>query len=457
MSLSDEPGLPGLFLEWSVEPKSLIQIVSEDEFLPLVQEPSAFFFRIYNSFVSRLDKGKEISRKFYSNLIQEAEFLESFLDEFGARENKRWTFFTEYVACIRNLGITAFFIKHLLDRYPYYNLRESEEENERFIREAQKALKFLNRSILNLYQQVIESGQANGLAFNKEAVSAHEFADIEANRRLPRNISEDEVKNEEERITDLCDKIQKVCRMMEKVKVEPTEDLAELKKLIPSRIDEKRARGFKELVHSVQSDYDTYVKNTKIEQENTIVKNLRGYISMSLHLLEGVLWLCHFYERHEDDIRGGECKQRITEMVDKSILLGTILNFCFRYSLHFLRKANELSEEIAAKFVKILRVELPIPKPLGFHARPSTYISLIARQHGEDLFLIVDDEKFNCKSVMSLLQAGGAVADRGYQTVHFEGSKRVLDHIKILAKHNYCEDGVIPKKLSYLRELRNTA
>ncbi len=455
--MPDAPGFQGLIVERTVEPKSLIQIVSEDEFLPLVQEPSAFFFRIYNSFAFRLKKGKEISRKFYSNLIQEAEFLESFLDEYGARENRQWSFFTEYVACIRNLGITAFFIKHLLDRYPYYNLRETEEEQQRFLTESQKSLKFLNRSILNLYQQVIVAGKTNGLAFNEEAVSAHEFADIEANRRLPRNISEDEVKNEEERITDLCDKIQKVCRMMEKVKVHTTEDLKELKKLIPSRIDEKRARGFKELVHSVQSDYDTYVKNTRIEQENNVIKNLRGYISMTLHLLEGVLWLCHFYERHEDDIRGGECKQRITEMVDKSILLGTTVNFCFYYSLHFIRKANELADEIAAKFVKTARVELPIPKPLGFHARPSTYISLIARQHGEDLFLIVDDEKYNAKSVMSLLQAGGAVADKGYQTVYFEGSKRVLEHVKILAKHNYCEDGVIPKKLSYLRELRDTA
>ncbi|NIR52076.1 hypothetical protein GWO43_25995, partial [candidate division KSB1 bacterium] len=80
-----------------------------------------------------------------------------------------------------------------------------------------------------------------------------------------------------------------------------------------------------------------------------------------------------------------------------------------------------LSKELIKNFVKVVRYQLPIPKPLGFHARPSTYISLIIRKHDSDAFLVVDGEKFNARSVMSLLQAGGAIADKGYQEVVFEG------------------------------------
>ena len=178
---------------------------------------------------------------------------------------------------------------------------------------------------------------------------------------------------------------------------------------------------------------------------------------MTLHLLEVVLWLSHFYERHEDEIRAGECKRKIADMVDKGQLLSLVVNFAFQYSLQFILKGSELAEEILKQFVKVGRVEVPIPKPLGFHARPSTYISLISRNYNEDLFLIVDDEKFNSKSVMSMLQAGGTIADKGYQTVIFEGSKRVLDDVKILAKHNYCEEQEIPEQLNYLKELRNSA
>jgi len=440
-----------------VKPKSLVKIISEEEFLILVQEPSEFFFKIYNSFASKFESGKDVSRKFYSNLIQEAEFLESFLDEFGARENKEWSFFTEYVACIRNLGISAFFIKHLLDRYPYYNLRDSQDGFSHFQSRAQDALNFLNKSILNIYQEVISSAKNKGLVFPEESVSPHEFSDIESNKRLPKNIAEDEVKNEDERIVEICEKIQEVSRKMEKVKIQPTQELTALKKLVPFKINETRARAFKEMVHSVQSDYDTYVKHTRLEQKHSMIKNLRGHISMTLHLLEVVLWLSHFYERHEDEIRVGECKRKIAEMVDKGKLLSLVVNFGFQYSLYFITKGSELAEDILKEFVKVGRIEVPIPKPLGFHARPSTYISLVARRYNEDLFLIVDDEKFSSKSVMSMLQAGGTIADKGYQTVIFEGSKRVLDDIKILAKHNYCEEQEIPPQLMYLKELRDSA
>jgi phosphotransferase system HPr-like phosphotransfer protein len=440
-----------------VEPKSLVQFVSEEEFLALVQEPSAFFFKFYNSFASKMELGKGISRKFYSNLIQEAELLESFLDEFGARENKKWSFFTEYVACIRNLGISAFFIKHLLDRYPFYNLEKSNESYDQFQSHAQNALEFLNLSILNIYKEVTQAATSNGLIFPAESVSPNEFSDIESNKRLPRNIAEDEVKDEEEQIIELCDKIQEVAEKMQKIKINYSDDLDTLKKMIPYKINERKARALKEDVHSLQSDYDTYIKNTKLEYGYPMIKNLRGHISMTLHLMEVVLWLCHFYERHEDEIRPGECKSKITEMVSKTELLSQIINFGFYYSKHFLSNGGELAEEIIKNFIKIGRIEVPIPKPLGFHARPSTYVSLIARQYDEDLFLVVDDEKFSSKSVMSMLQAGGAIADKGYQTVIFEGSTRVLDDIKILAEHNYCEEQDIPPQLSYLRELKNSA
>jgi phosphotransferase system HPr-like phosphotransfer protein len=440
-----------------VKAKSLVKIIREDEFLLLAHKPSAFFFKIYNSFASKMQKGQDVSRKFYSNLIQEAEFLESFLDEFGARENKEWAFFTEYVACIRNLGISAFFIKHLLDRYPYYTLRESKESFSGFQTQADSALDFLNNSIMNIYKEVIATAKENGLDFPEESVSSNEFSDIESNKRLPKNITEDDVKDEEERIVEICEKIQEVAKQMGKIKISPTNDLKELKKLVPFKINETRSRAFKEMVHSIQSDYDTYVKHTKLEYENPSIKNLRGHISMTLHLLEVVLWLTHFYERHEDEIRAGECKRKIAEMVDKCQLLRQVVNFGFQYSLRFIVKGSEVAEEILKQFVKVGRIEVPIPKPLGFHARPSTYISLISRNYNEDLFLVVDDEKFNSKSVMSMLQAGGTIADKGYQTVIFEGSKRVLDDIEILAKHNYCEEQEIPEQLGYLKEMRNSA
>jgi phosphotransferase system HPr-like phosphotransfer protein len=434
-----------------MEAKSLIQIISEDEFLPIVQEPSRLFFKISDIFCDKLENKKEITRKFYSSLIQETEYLESVLDEYGARENKLWSFFAEYVASIRNLAIAAFYVKHILDRYPYYNLGESEEDSRIFHEAANKILKFLNHSINDLRVEVVKTGQLNGLEILKGPFSLNEFSEIEANKRLPKTILEDEVKGEQERVLDLCQKYRKVAKMVNEIRFESTETLESFRHIIPSKVDEKLVRMFKELVHSVQSEYDTYVKNTRMEQSVEKLKKMRGYISMPLHLLEVVLWLCHFYERHEDDIRPGECKQQIAKMVNKDILLSHIFNFGFYYSKFYLQKGDKIVKEILSGIVEIVRAEVPVPHPLGFHARPSTYLSLIARHHEGELYMIIEDEKYNAKSVMSLLQAGGILADKGYANVTLEGTRQVINDVKILAQNNYCEEGEFPRALSYLR------
>jgi len=434
-----------------MEAKSLIQIIAEDEFLPILQEPTRPFIKISALFCEKLKNKKEVSRKFYSSLIQETEYLECFLDEYGARENKTWSFFSEYVACIRNLTIAAFYLKHILDRYPYYSLGESEEDSLEFHKAAYQLLEFLNNSIQNLRAEVISTGRANGLIISDGPFSQDDFSEIESNKRLPRTILEDEVKGEQERILDLCQKYKKVAQMVNDAGFERSEDLEKFRHIIPDQLDEKLVRMFKELVHSVQSEYDTYVKNTRIEQSVEELKNMRGYISMPLHLLEVVLWLCHFYERHEDEIRHSECRQKISQMVNKDVLLGQIFNFGIYYSKFYLQKGDKFVRKILGNFIEIVRAEVNVPHPLGFHARPSTYISLIARHHEGELNMIIDDDKFNAKSVMSLLQAGGLLADKGYKQVTMEGSRQAINDVKILAQNNYCEEGEFPQSLNYLR------
>jgi phosphotransferase system HPr (HPr) family protein len=137
-------------------------------------------------------------------------------------------------------------------------------------------------------------------------------------------------------------------------------------------------------------------------------------------------------------------------------VLKPLFEFGLYYCDVFLQMGNRVAEEVLNYFVRPIQYELPIPKPLGFHARPATYISLIVREHGTDVFVRVNGQKFSAKSVLSLLEAGGHIADQGLETVVFEGDKRVLDDIKILADHNYCEDQELPKELNYVRILRNT-
>lgn len=434
-----------------MEPKSLIQIISEEEFLILLQDRCGSFFRTFNALGEISEAASGVTRKFYSSLNQEAEWLESFLDEHGARENKTWARFTEYVASIRNLVKAAFFCRHITDRYPYYKLRDSEETQQQFFKDAAAVQKFLNKSIINLFEEVIREGKKNDLSVPENSVNPEGFGEVEANKRLPRNTEGDEVVEQEERIIDLLEKLSGVEATMQSMNIEPTQDPEILRHLVPGKLDEKKARMLMNLIHSTQSEFDTYIKSTPLEQTHEEFKGIRGYISMPLHLLEMMIWMIHFYERHEDDIRKGEAKTVISSLVTKSELLAHVVNFCFFYTLYYVREGGKLSRKVLKVFVKTVRYELSVPEPLGFHARPSTYVSKIVRRYDSEAWLIIDDEKYDARSVMSLLQAGGVLADKGYKTAVFEGDRRVLDDIKILASHNYCEEKEVPEELDYLR------
>lgn len=432
--------------------ESLDKVISEEEFLPLIQEASSEFFKIYNFIVS---DSNELTKKFYSNLMNEADHFEIFLDDHGARENRTWIFFTELVASIRNFAIVSFQLKHIIDRYPDYNIWDSENERREFITEAVKTLDFFNEAIKSLFKSASIEATSLKVVIPKDIINKEEFKEVTVKKHLPSNAEEERVINEEERILELSRKYRKVAKILKEENLGRRRNVDELTDFIPSKMDEKKAQKIKNIIRSVQSDYDTYVKNTTIERTNENLKRLRGHISLPLHLMEIARWLSHFYERHENQIRKGEVKEKIARIVDKNIILNMIVNFALFYSDKYLQKGNAIAENILTSYIKNVRYELPVPHPLGFHARPSTYISLIVNEHGTDVSIIADGQRFNAKSVLSIMEAGGLVADKGLKTVIFEGDERVLKDLKILAENNYCEECDIPRELNYLRILRN--
>ena len=63
-----------------------------------------------------------------------------------------------------------------------------------------------------------------------------EFSDIKSNKRLPRNVAEDEVKDEEERVIEVCEKIKHISRLMNDSKISQIEDIKKLKLVVLQKI-----------------------------------------------------------------------------------------------------------------------------------------------------------------------------------------------------------------------------
>jgi phosphotransferase system HPr-like phosphotransfer protein len=422
------------------------------EFLSQAQGASRPFLAIIQGL---LNASPPFTKHQYATLLNEALAYETFLDDHGARENAAWEYHTEQVASVRNLGIAAFHLRHILDRFERCYLDHLDDDDLRFVEGLESTLEFLNVSLHRLAEEACREASLLGLELPEVEPLPQVGSDARLPGRLPRTGEQIVVEDGDARMLALVRKVRKVFGLTRDFGVHPGLSTDELLEVIPTKLDVKRIQKIKNLLQGVQSDYDTYVSRTALEAEDATLPRLRGTCATSLHLLEALRWLTHFYERHLDPIRQNLIKKRMCELVDKDELLDHAINHLYQDAVAYLEKANRCAEDMLTSYAHVEQVELPLPKPLGFHARPATYVSLIVNEFGTDVYALVGQERYSAKSVMALLEAGWILSEKGSSTVVFEGDERVLKDLQLLADHNYCEDQDIPRQLSYLRILRN--
>ena len=432
--------------------RSLHTIITEEEFLGPLRENAVKFFRLAASVI---ENRENFSARFYFNLRYEAQTLETFLDDHGARNNISWTYFAELVASIRNLAIAAFQLSHVLHRYRDYDPTESEQASEEFLAQGMKALEELNTIEQKLIVEALEELKRRGCALDKDEIISPTITKIHGDVKLPSNVLTDKFKTSEQRILRIAENYRKMAIKVHRDKYGKKIEPNELASMIPSRVNETKVQILENTLHTIQSEYDTHIRKTDFETKYPELSMMRAYISIPMHLLEMTRWIIHFYERHEDQTHSDNRTNMVSEIVDKEIVLRLISQFSFFYIHKFMTAGKRVAEKIMSRLVRTNRVSLPVPKPSGFHARPAFYITLVVEEHGTDVFMYVGKRKFDARSVLDLLEAGGLTADLGAEEVEFEGDDRTLRDLKILADSNYCEDENVPKELNYIRVARN--
>ena len=428
------------------------EIIPEEEFLPLAQSAAQDFLKICNYLDERHDG---FTQKFYVHLLKESQELEDFLDDHGARTNRNWVFFGELVASVRNFGRIAYTLIHLLRRYNVYHLEESQVKG--FLDDARKTMDFLNQSIIALFEEINRECKKLGIGLPRNRISEEDFKEIYPNRMLPHNVGEEEGVDEKKNAVRIATEFLNVARRFTELECVTRIDPEKLEGVVPCRISEDKLREFQFTIHNLQSIYDTYIKNTALESESRYPKSLRGYISITLHLLEIACWLSHFYERHESEIRHEKTKKKVERIINKEMVLESAVNFAVFYVHQYLQEGTAPANKILKAHTEIDRIELKVPEGLGFHLRPSTLVAKIMNYYGSNVIMTVKDKKFNAGSPIEMMWAGGLLKRENIDTVTFEGDKRVLRDLKILADVNYGEDIMgksieLPKELSYLNK-----
>lgn len=430
---------------------SLEELVQERQFAGILQGHAEVFFRLSNSL--RAARKRFWNKRHFFQLISEADALESFLDDYGARSNNTYCFFTELVASIRGFALAGYSITHLIGRLDSYGASGwlSPEE----FATAQVAVFHvqteIRRTILSMLTALEAEARRLDLEITTQAFPETDFLPVAAQRKLPRNLGQLELVDEEQKIAEVITKYLQACEMLTELGIRPIHDPEERRRFLSRVCTEEQARVYEATVHNLQSTYDTHIQNTVLEAREERLSRLRGHVSAALHLLEAVTHLTHFVERHEDEIRSEVAKQRIGEIVDRTAVQDLVLNQLLVHADRFLQSGVREAEDLLPKYTNVQELTVELQGNVHLHARPASLIVTIVQHHGTPVEMEVGDKRCNAGSILELLIGVGS--HPGVRRFLFRGDIHPLRDIQRLFEHGLGEQGLeaLPEELDYLR------
>ncbi len=396
------------------------------------------------------------TQKFYSTLASASTLLEDFLDFHGAKNNKDWYFFRELTAALRHIGLASNFQKHISNRLQYYDLPDSAE----FQSDGAAALDFLNHCLRQMAPIVLEEAGRLGIALPTARFRDEDFPSLQTSTLLAYDIDDENKDQEKQHIVKIASEFLNILKSFDQIKFYERYSLAEIRVIIPEKINEVEIRRYEMLVHNLQSSFDTYVIQGGFQFGNRKLKQLRGFFSVIFHLFQMVGRLLHFYERHLHAAGYKNTYQRVQEqlaaLIEPARLLDCTINYGLYYVCHFLALGKEHARMILNENIERSSVRVGVPQKLGVHSRPSLLVAKIVQHYGGQVELVVGEDRFDASSVLDMQWAGGKIQKEKVKDVVFEGDARTLKDIEILAGVNYGEDlmgkGIpLPKELKYLK------
>ncbi|MBA2882409.1 phosphotransferase system HPr-like phosphotransfer protein [Desulfosalsimonas propionicica] len=400
---------------------------------------------------------QSFTKSLYSKLITSSHLLEDFLDFHGAKNNADWYYYREMTAAVRHLSLAGYTQKHVLNRLVFYDIDVKED----FRAYGEIVLSFINGSLSNLAPAILEEASRLGIAEPAEGgYPETNFPGVSSGEMLDYNIYDEDKDQQRNQIVRVANEFLSIADDFDTYEFYEVYDRDGLKALVPEKVNEVEIRRFEMLVHNLQSSFDSYVIQGGFRYGNRGLKQFRSYFSVIFHLLQIMGRLLHFYERHLIEVGYKNIyrvvRRQLCELVDPDRLLDCTINYGLYYVNHYFASGRDEAREILKENVEKGAIQVPIPKDLGFHCRPSLLVAKVVQRYGGQVDLVVDDHRFDASSVLDIQWAGGMIQKEGIKEVSFEGDVRALKDIEVLAGVNYGEDRMgkgipLPKSLKYLR------
>ncbi|MFT7542713.1 MAG: phosphotransferase system HPr-like phosphotransfer protein [Gammaproteobacteria bacterium] len=429
---------------------SLDRIIPEERFASLLSTEAELFFRLANT-LRKQDAG--IERRLHTyQLGIEADLVEAFLDDHGAKNNQGFSFFRELVASIRGFSRVGFHLAHLNSRLSSYQtlLVDDEARNQECRTSLALARAFVRRSMLKLFAACKEEARKMGVVWSLEDYPADRVSAGPVNLRLPHNVGEEVIDEEDRRVAEVASKYLQVCGVLRQAGIRRFADHQEREAFLEKSFTEERARVYEATVHNLQSTYDTYIKGTTLERQDDRLSCLRGHASGAFHFLEAVTDLVHFIERHDAGDRQGSQRARMGEVISRASAIEVVVNDLLYWSQELLLLGEGLAREILSSYSQLKEIELAIPEGVAIHARPASLIVAVVNHHEMPVELEICGKICNAASILEVLICAGSNPDAEVYT--FRGDARPLADLQDLFAASLGEEGFerFPESLEYL-------
>lgn len=386
-------------------PVSLVKIMSEEEiekeFIPQLSTVSKTLFLI----LDHLYRTRKLpNRELIFSIMREVDEIETFLDDYGSLHNKKFFYFRELIGSIRWINIAIFQGLHIFARIKSYSIDIPESEKEKFITDLKKTITLYLNGLKNLGLELQKEAEKIGLKKPREKYDEKKTLIKMQKKLLPPDLEEDTGKEKEERATGILVKFLESAELFNtfvcgiKTEEEITEEVME---------------KYRSTFNQIESLYDTFLKNTEMENKYPELKKVRGYVALTLHLLEMGKALAHFYERHGDKLKKLSSSPRIASLLSRDTIKKTMREFILKYSLQFLLagkytciKIFRSMEMDPDEFIYLTKkLILPSYRIEDFHIRPIMPVTQIAEKYQLDSYLYYNRNKYNLKSTVEMMIA----------------------------------------------------
>jgi hypothetical protein len=377
------------------------ETASPDWFKRLMDERAQLLLGAARFFETHSQHESLLTRPLLGLIYSQARQLEEFLDAYGARNNRRWHLFRQYVAATKLFADAGYKLLHIAlsgNRYQLLNIQGD------FSQDTEQTLLLVRQILGKSLGAILSQSRDFGLTIPEgvpDGVLCFESPSglmLEADRKT-RHITS--AKNAVMHLATAFLDLAAVGNVLHLRDVGPE---TPLESCVPDPVNEELLRQLEYKFHNMQAHYDTYISDTDIEHLDCNLPVLRGHISIIFHLLETATLFSHFYERHQGQ-QGAGPSSGIENLIEPQEVLRVVFKYCIAHAGAYLEAAKTLCHIMLQRYAEIIRIEVNTPPYRGFHVRPSTMIAKIVRHYGSNVSMELFGESYDASQPLELFRA----------------------------------------------------